>query len=324
MKIKLIVFVALCLIMPIFAVNPTWTTPSKVAVAAFAVDSYSHVYYPRSLGDLKRSKIHKRVFIETLFSRVRAKYPGKRAFTTYNRSDLNATKEDYGEALLYRSEFVFFSGHGNQQKICLRDYPINVSGGCGRDVCPLDEGGKFYGGETRWVIFDACLTLNINKEGRLHRTLSDDDVDISKYYKIKDVFAGVHAILGFYSNAWEDQQHMVTGTGIASGGLWVYSEDLYDYFTKYFIEDGETIWASFSMASADVVDEFRPFNGKGLAPAIAFIRGYDNQGRYHDTSMERFDHTFNQPISIDENMQFFLMYVEHGDPDYYPTYTIGN
>ena len=51
---------------------------------------------------------------------------------------------------------------------------------------------------------------------------------------------------------------------------------------------------------------------------------YDNQGRYHDTSMERFDHTFNQPISMDGNMQFFLMYVEHGEPDYYPTYTIGN
>lgn len=46
MKIKLIVFVALCLIMPIFAVNPTWTTPSKVAVAAFAVEKYKHVYYP--------------------------------------------------------------------------------------------------------------------------------------------------------------------------------------------------------------------------------------------------------------------------------------
>ena len=318
MKIKLIVFVALCLIMPIFAVNPTWTTPSKVAVAAFAVEKYKHVYYPYNLKDLNRSRRHKTMFIETLFSRVRAKYPGKRVFTTYNLSDIDATKEAYGEALLYRSEFVFFSGHGDQQKICLCDYPINVSGGCGRDVCPLDEGGKFYGGETRWVIFDACLTLNINKEGRLHRTLSDDDVDISKYYKIKDVFAGAHAILGFYSLSWEDAY------GNPVQGKWVRSEDLWDYFTKYFIEDGETIWASFSMASADVVDDFRTVNRKGLAPAIAFLRGYDNQGRYHDTSMERFDHTFNQPISMDGNMQFFLMYVEHGEPDYYPTYTIGN
>ena len=67
MKIKLIVFVALCLIMPIFAVNPTWTTPSKVAVAAFAVEKYKHVYYPYNLKDLNRKLLNFDQLIETFF-----------------------------------------------------------------------------------------------------------------------------------------------------------------------------------------------------------------------------------------------------------------
>ena len=61
-----------------------------------------------------------------------------------------------------------------------------------------------YGGDTRWVILDACLTLNVNKDDRLEYPLSADIVDLSKVDKLRDAFVGVHAILGFYSLSWED------------------------------------------------------------------------------------------------------------------------
>ena len=311
MKINLIIFLVLYPLL-VFAANPTWTTPQKVAVAAFAVDDYSH-YYKRGLKSLKRSIHHRDMFIETLFSRVNQKYPGKRTFTTYRRWNAKASKKDYGEAVLYHSEFVFFSGHGSQQKICLYDYPICVSAGCGRDICPNDGGGKVYGGDTRWVILDACLTLNVNKDDRLEYPLSADIVDLSKVDKLREAFVGVHAILGFYSLSWEDFR-----LSYANGYSEVASEYLYWYFTKYFIEDGETIWDSFNMASADIVDDFSSYpRAKGLKPAIAFLRGYDKKGRYHDTSTERFDHTFEQPIKIEGSLELFVMYDEHGDPEYY-------
>lgn len=318
MKEKLIIFAALLLAIAVYAASPTWTTPSKVAVAAFAVDEYSK-YYKTGLRtkSLKRSIYHRDMFIDSLFAKVGRKYPGKRAFTTYKLWNSEARKEDYGEALLYRSEFVFFSGHGDQQKICLYDYPINISRGCGRDVCPNDEGGKVYGGDIRWVILDACLTLNVNKSDKLEYPLTVGTVDFSKVDKLREVFVGVHAILGFYSLSWEDYRYR-----LSTPQVFARSEDLYKYFTKYFIEDDETIWDSFNMASADIVRDFSSFNGKGLKPAIAFLRGHDKEGRYHDTSQERFNHTFNQPIQINGDLELFVMYDEHGDPEYYSSTTL--
>ncbi len=291
-----------------FAASPTWETPKQVRVASFAVNEYSHAYYG-NIKNLNRSDRHERMFIETLFSRVKQKYPNKKTYSTYRDFNISAKKDQYGTAVLYQSEFVFFSGHGKPQQICLYDYPMNISSGCGSDVCPNDQCGKVYGGETRWVIFDACLTLNVNKDGKLEKPLTAETVDLSKVGKLISVFKGVHAILGFYSLSWEDYKY----------ADFVYaSENLYDYFTKYFIEEGETIWDSFNMANADLVNDFTRFGRHtGLKPAIAFLRGFDENGIYHDTSMERFDHTFNRPIKINGSLEFFVMYDVHGEPEFY-------
>lgn len=309
MKINWLIFVALFTV-EVFAVNPAWTTPPEVSVAAFAVENYKH-YYSHNLEDLSRSRLHRSKFIDSLFAKVNRKYPGKRTSTTYNRTDASAKMSDYRDAVLYRSQFVFFSGHGGQQRICLYDYPINISGGCGLDSCANTESGKRYGGDIRWVIFDACLTLNVNKSDKLSYPLTVETIDFSKVNKLREVFIGVHALLGFYSKSWEDYRFD------AWTGSWAYSEYLYAYFAKYFIDDGETIWDSFNMASADIVDDFSHFpNGKGLKPAIAFLRGFDENGRYHDTSTERFEYTFNQPIQINGSLEMFVMYDEHGIPEF--------
>ena len=311
MKKHLVLFAILLLSLFAFAANPTWTTPPKVHVAAFSVNDYSH-YYQANLRkkSLQRSFFHKEMFIDSLFSRVARKYPEKDFRTTYNYRDEDASMDHYGSAQLYHSEFVFFSGHGNQQKICLYDYPIITYSGCGRDVCPNDSVGKVYGGNTRWVIYDACLVLNVNKSDRLGSPLNAENVDLDKVDKLRTVFRGVHAILGFYSLSFEDYKYST------KTGRFFQSEWLYDYFTQFFIEEGESIWDSFSMASAYVVYDYSFFGNRGLKPAIAFLRGYDEKGNFHDTSMETFEHTFNQPIEITNTLELFVKYAEYGNPSF--------
>lgn len=306
----------------IIAVNPAWSTPSKVGVSAFAVNDYSN-YYP-DVSSLTRSILHKDAFLDSLFSSLNVHYPSITKYVAYNYENSSATVSNYKGAQLYHSEFVFFSGHGNQQKIGLYDYPMTVSEGCAGDTCNVTNYGKVYGGDIRWVIFDACLVLNVNQDNMLHLPLTLTTVDISRFNKILSVFRGVHAILGFYSLSWED---VVFESG--SGTVILGSEDLYRYFVKYFIEDGENIWDAFNEANEDLYNEFDYVymmqygnHADGLSPAMFFLDGYDANGLYHNTSTETFDNTFNQPILIPVppftgSLQLGLMRYEHGSPEYY-------
>lgn len=318
MKRKLFLFVLVPFVSAVFATDPTWTTPSKVAVATFHVNNYSN-YYHSGVDNLYRAHLHRNMFYNTLSSKIQQKYPGKNVFPTYHCPDggsnnicPNVSKNDYRDAQLYHSEFVFFSGHGNQQQIYLSDYPINLSSGCGHDNCADDQCGKIYGGDIRWVVLDACLTLNVNFDGQLDLPLTAETVDLSKVDKLREVFGGVHAVLGFYSTTWEDYRvyYSLYGNPVRE------TENMYFYFANYFIDEEETIWDSFNLASADIVDDFSIFDNRGLMPAIAFLRGYDADGRYHDTSMERFNHTFNQPIQINGTLELFVMYDIHGEPEF--------
>jgi hypothetical protein len=173
--------------------------------------------------------------------------------------------------------------------------------------------GKVYGGDTRWVIFDACEVLNVNKDNMLHLPLSSTSIDVAKVDTLRTAFHGVHAMLGYYSLSWEDSIPFV-------GGVYG-SENLYKYFAEYFIEDNETIWDSFNMANDYLYNVFDAYylianndHQMGLKPAIAFLRGYDENGYYHDTSIERFNYTFNQPIHITGTLELYVMYDEYGTP----------
>ena len=335
---KRILFLVL-LVADLFAASgPVWTAPSKVKVTTFAINDYS-IYRFRhgitsemALKSLDFSKMHEQTFVDELFSALEKNYPGKKKYKDKYASAKNseAISRKFRESVLYNSEFVFFSGHGDQQELLFYDYSIKLRAKCccdkgdvacfemnglsNKDVCPSsgyvcanDEYGKVFGGDTRWVILDACLTLNVNKSDRLHLPLSMENIDLTKVNQLRSVFSGVHAILGFYS---DDHQ----------GALYLpdkhpRSEYFYSYFVENFIEKKETIWNSFSMASAQIVDDFE--NRFGLKPAIAFLRGYDKNGVYHDTSTETFDRTFNKPIQIEGSIELFVMYEEYGIPSYH-------
>lgn len=297
-------YVFLFFVVCLYADTPTWTTPSSANVMAFAVNDYSH--YCDSVPPLHRSVYHKNAFVDSLFSALDTWYPSISKVATH-RNDSAATRDNYRNSLTYFTQFVFFSGHGNQQLLALYDFPVKVSSGCGFPTCPDTQYGKIYNGATRWAIFDACLVLNVNQTDKLHLPLTVGTVDFSKVDKLRSAFAGIHAILGFYSLSWEasfwdDDQYKAT-------------EDLYKYFVYYFIEENENVWNSFDMANADLVVEF--YYDFGLKPAIAFLSGFDENNIFHDTSGELFSFTYNQPIPITGTLELYVMYSEYGSPEYY-------
>ena len=49
MNFKIILFTCVFFIVSSFAANPTWTTPNKVGVSAFAVNDYSNYSPPANL-----------------------------------------------------------------------------------------------------------------------------------------------------------------------------------------------------------------------------------------------------------------------------------
>jgi hypothetical protein len=289
----------------IFAGEPAWTSPRKVHVSAFAVD----YYYNEWADSLPKSVAHKNAFISYLFSALERKYPQKNKYVPYNFDNEQATVNSYIAAQLYHSEFVFFAGHGNQQAIALYDNIVNLNDGCGYDVCPPNGYGKVYGGDIRWVVLSACLTLNVNQTDKLAYPLSLESIDYSKVNKLRSVFHGAHAILGYYALGWQS----VNLRG---------SEDIYRYFVQYFIDDGESIWDAYNYANASLYRDFEEYYSYygmvpyGLKPAIAFLRGFDENGVYHDTSNERFDYTYNRPIEITGSLEMFIMYNEYGTPIY--------
>ena len=104
-----------------FAASPTWTTPSKVTVAAFAVDDYSE-YYKTELRtrSLKRSIYHRDMFVDSLFAKVKRKYPGKERLQRINVGILRLEKKIM-EKLCYidRNLYSFLVMEISKRFVCM-------------------------------------------------------------------------------------------------------------------------------------------------------------------------------------------------------------
>ena len=330
---KLLLIIAFLTVDVFAASAPVWGTPPKVKVSTFTVENYqkyrtNHGINSNKLKNLTRSEEHKDRFVKQLFTSIKNKYPSvKTSLDPKSKNDKTAIAEDFRNADFKQSQIVYFAGHGNQQELLLYDYSVKLRARCccdrgdeacfeatglnGSAICPNnqyvcldDEYGRVFGGETRWVILDACLTLNVNKSNALNKPLSLEYIDFFRVNALRTVFTGVHAILGYYSLAW---QGMRAGDG--------YSTDaIFESFAENFIEKKETIWNAFSKACEKFVSNYG--TRYGLKPAIAFLRGYDKNGVYHDTSTETFERTYNKPVYVNGSLEMFIMYEEYGVPLY--------
>lgn len=152
------------------------------------MDDYSH-FTGGSASNLSNRVRTKNAFIQYIEESANRAYPNMPTpIHDYMYNNSGATKANFKNAQLYHSNIVFFAGHGAQQTLAFYDQPMAVS-------------QKPYGGDIKWVFYDACEVLNINKDGQLNVPLysNPSPLDNNKLMNLYGAFIGVHAILGYYS-----------------------------------------------------------------------------------------------------------------------------
>ncbi len=236
--------------------------------------------YPQySATDLNRSIAAKNAFVSNLTNAISAKYPQTQISHPINLENGSATLWNYVFSPSDNSDFVMFAGHGDVGKIVLSDtWATKYS--------------KSFGGKTKWVVMNSCLTL------------FPDGPSMSPW------FNGVHAVLGFHSIGWEAIRRKCF---FCSGHY--RSEDKYEYFAKAFVTDNRPIWQAFQSAVliADYVNI-----GLSEAPAIIYMYGEDKYGFLNDFSEEKYSSTYNGPPPVYDpyRNQVAKKYVVFGTPNY--------
>lgn len=263
-------------------------TPSNVRFSAYAVEDYSNYTGTKNLA---RSISHKNKFLNKLIVAIQKKYPNVSTEILYNRENSQATSSAFKLDKTDSTEIVFFAGHGNQQSLAFYDKSLS-----------LDKGNKTFGKKTRWVFFDACLVLNVNKSGHLSEAMSAVSVDANRLTKMVNLFEGVHAILGNYGLDWQGniKKHWY------SSARWR-TEDVYEYFAKYFIEDGVSLWNAYSSSVKKVYNNFHNNAALGYSTGISgydsaiwYFYGVEANGNVVDMSEERFDFSYNAPVLLND------------------------
>lgn len=259
--------------------------PQKVWFSLYAIEDYSHREV--KLDNLPRSIAHKNRFYNELRDAILKKYPNTDIKIRHNRENSSATVNNFLKDDLSQSEFVFFSGHGNQMQLSFYDKSLK-----------FDVGTKSFTQDTKWVIIDACLFLNINKN------LSDDPrkketkIDENLKKTLLSLFKGVHAIMGNHAEAWQGtaKKHWY------SSARWR-TEDIYTYFAKYFITDGDVLADAYFSAAYKSAHNYidnhavgESTRWTGLMSAIAYFYGEFASGAIWDMSVERYGTTVNAPM----------------------------
>ena len=295
--------------------EPTWRWAEnapipRLHISAYAVDDYSH-FTGGSATTLSNRVRTKNAFIQYIEESANRAYPNMPTpIHGYMYNNSGATKANFKGAQLYHSNIVFFAGHGAQQTLAFYDQPMAVS-------------QKPYGGDIKWVFYDACEVLNINQDDKLEVPLysKPTPMDDNKLMNLYGAFIGVHAILGYYSLGRDDPSY-------TSNGVRVYQHVKYKYFAEYFIENDFTLWEAYYWAHNRTFNEFDQVwvnsgagHIPGFTPAIAFMAGTDQYGRYHDGSAEKFSSTYEvglDPRKEGTNYSMYILYQEFGTPEYYP------
>ncbi|MDR2593266.1 MAG: DUF6345 domain-containing protein [Fibromonadaceae bacterium] len=281
-KVKILTTLLLFMAVMCSALTP-WGVPNYVDIAAYAVNDYSQyrIHNNPRLYDLSRSIKHKNAFINQLQNKLNAKYPNVSSTLRYNRENSTATRANFLNDNTNLSEFVFFSGHGDYNSLYLYESVLQAT---------APNVTKTFGDYTRWVIFDACLTLNA-----------------SPLYLASWLFDGAHVILGNRSITYE-----FPNSSNPAG----YSENIFNVFTTRFVTNGEAIWSSYYNAVRETV---YIVGGYGVEPAIAFLAGNADNGKAVNFSEEKLQNVYNGPFNYKygaTNLTINWRSQTYGKPEY--------
>lgn len=108
-----------------------WGRVPHVYVATYAVNDYSKykAKYGHTTKSLSLSVENKNVFVNNLFKFAKLRYPSIKTAHGYDRTDASVTEYNYNyrNDFISRSDFMFFSGQGNQQMPALYDEKFDIS-----------------------------------------------------------------------------------------------------------------------------------------------------------------------------------------------------
>lgn len=234
-----------------------WGLPYTIDISTYAVNDYSH--YTNGTSNLSRSIRHKSRFVSQMMSSINSRYPNISVNHVIDRTDSTATTFNFVNDANHNSEIVFFSGHGNVGLVALYDGITNLGT------------SKKFESFNRWVFLDACLVL-----------------DTTEAYATT-WFNGAHAVLSFKSLSYE----FVKPYNCFINCDHHRSEDTFNYFADYFIEDGSEIWDAYNRAVRKAIYS----NGNlGIEPGIMYVEGTAENGQFVDFSEERFQNVYNGPL----------------------------
>ncbi len=292
----------------ILAQNVTLSPPPQIFISAYAIEDYSN--HPTA-SDLGWSIGHKNKFVNKMTDAISSKYPSIPVVVKYDRENSTATTSNFLKDNTNNTEFVLFVGHGNQQYLSFYNSSLF-----------LNKGIKKFGGNTYWVIFDACLVLNVNKASHLSEEVTETSLDSNRLANIYALFDGVHSIMGNYALGYQGsiKKHWY------SSARWR-TEDIYYYFATNFIKEGETIWDAYSDAVKKVYKNFHnnaalgySTNLPGFEPAMWYFYGTYPSGKVLDMSQEKFALTYNAPVKLNSSnfktKKLMLKRLKIGSPKY--------
>jgi len=245
---KKLFIIAFCLTLVIPAFSASWGLPTYLYILSDSIQDYP------GTNDLPRSHAHKGRFVNGVIGNIKSKYS---AISTSNLDyqDSAATTTSLNNSNTY--EMVFFAGHGNTSGPAMYNGTLNNS--------------KSFGGWTRWVIWDACLTMNQSFDYMLPR------------------FNGVHGMFGYKSIGY--QFHKWTDYWIFGTGNHEYSEELWSRFANRWVKDGWGMWDAFQDGvQVEVANE-----GYSVQIGAFYMKGTIDGG-YLDGSNEKLANVYNGPI----------------------------
>lgn len=257
--------------------------PSKFSIVTFAISNYENNWQK----ELPLSKKTANTLVNSFKNNFKDKYPNV-MFSSRQYENEQVTKLRFTGTETDDYNFVFYSGHGNVNRITMWPQGERVWQKNG-----ISE--KAFGGKTYWTMLNSCLVF---KNGELNQ---------------EPWFNGVHSILGYSSTSkWYKESHRC-------GFLYLKTCHNYSYyaerdFVTNWIKEKQGIWEAYKNA---VYKWIYKKGGYGVEPKIVYRYG-NVDGKFFDPWKETFENSIQKPVfkKKGEYIGIGSRWVKFGTPEY--------
>jgi hypothetical protein len=231
--------------------------PQTIRVGTVSIENYSASPCAQTNNQPNLSGSHDiaESFVSYMRSKMQQYYPGVSVQIYWPYKDQEATSTNtisYANTL----DFFLFAGHGEQGYIPLwnKETYFNIYGNRGLNPPLLS-----FGGTTKWVILDACKTLQLNETGQ-------------NPWEFNGCFKGVHSIMGYDSKTFQNEycRWQYWSFGWKCGDWAELNPLMYETFAQNWIGDGAEIWLAWLNSVQYIIHDVM---GKDVVPAVISVFG---------------------------------------------------